>query len=351
MKALYPYLHLINLAGLICFPPLYGEMDLEETLPDFVLESKKIDIPGYPHAYNPSIIRWKGSPLLNFRITHNPKSPFDSEIGLVWLDEEFHVISTPFFLDTKGLLPIPSRAEDGRLVQVGEKLYMVYSNNTEEKVIRGGFRVYIGEIICLEDSFELINKECLASFEGENRDIREKNWVPFDYNGNLMLAYSLNPHVIFQPIIGTGSCMTHAISNDLINWDWGHLRGGTPALNMEDSEYLAFFHSSKPMLTAHSEGNTILHYFMGAYTFSATPPFEINRISPEPIVGKGFYSGTPYASYYWEKKQRVIFPGGYLYDKDYIWIAYGREDHEIWIAKLHREGLMKSLIPIKQKKL
>jgi predicted GH43/DUF377 family glycosyl hydrolase len=100
------------------------------------------------------------------------------------------------------------------------------------------------------------------------------------------------------------------------------------------------------MLTAHSEGKTILHYFMGAYTFSSEPPFAITKISPEPIVVKGFYSGVPYTSYYWKKCQRVIFPAGYIYDSDYVWIAYGREDHEIWIVKLYREGLMQSLVPV-----
>ena len=35
---------------------------------DFVLEMKQIAIPGYSCAFNPSIIRWQGSPLLSFRI-------------------------------------------------------------------------------------------------------------------------------------------------------------------------------------------------------------------------------------------------------------------------------------------
>jgi predicted GH43/DUF377 family glycosyl hydrolase len=343
------FLNIKKIAFLFLFESslgIYAHIDLEQSIPAFVLESKKINIPGYPFAYNPSLIRWKESLLLSFRITHNPQSPFESEIGLVWLDEEFNVISQPFFLDTKGPLLIPSRAEDGRLLKVGEKLFLVYSNNTDLAVTKGGFRVHIAEIEIGENIFELKNKDCLAEFDGENKEVREKNWVPFDYNGNLMLAYSLNPHFILQPIIGTGSCISRALSQGIINWEWGQLRGGTPGLNLGGSEFLAFFHSSKPMLTAHSEGKIILHYFLGAYTFSNKPPFAITKISPEPIVEKGFYSGVPYTSYYWKKVQRVIFPGGYIYDKDSIWIAYGREDHEIWIVKLNREGLMQSLVPV-----
>jgi predicted GH43/DUF377 family glycosyl hydrolase len=334
---------------LLCFGfvfELHGHLDLEENLPDFVLYCKKIEIPGHPYAYNPSIIRWQGGLLLNFRITHNPKDPFESEIGLVRLDEDFNVISQPILLDTRGPLMINSRAEDGRLVQIGEKLYLVYSNNTESKVSKGGFRVHVAEVEITDTFYELKNKVCLSQFEGESKEIREKNWVPFDYNGNLMLAYSLNPHFILQPVMGTGSCISHAWSKGKINWEWGQLRGGTSAINIDGSEYLAFFHSSLSMITAHSEENSILHYFMGAYTFSCHPPFTITKISPNPIVGKGFYSGIPYTSYYWKKKQRVIFPGGYIFDKESIWLAYGREDHEIWIVKLNRKGLMQSLVPV-----
>lgn len=176
------------------------------------MESKKIEIPGYPYAYNPSIIRWNGSLLLSFRITYNPQSPFDSEIGIVRLDDEFNVIGISLFLDTRGPLMLNSRAEDGRLLQIGGNLYMVYSNNAEAQVSKGGFRVYIAEVVVNDNSIELINKECLSQFEGESKEIREKNWVPFDYNGNLMLAYSLNPHFILQPIIGTGSCLSKAWS-------------------------------------------------------------------------------------------------------------------------------------------
>ncbi len=325
---------------------MHAAVDLEEGIDDFVLDTKKIDIPGYPFAYNPSIIRWNGRLLLSFRITHNPKSPFDSELGMVWLDDEFNVASDPMLLDTRGPLLINSRAEDGRLVQMGGKLYLVYSNNTELQVSKGGFRVHIAEVEIDENFFELKNKECLSEFESESKEIREKNWVPFDYNGNLMLAYSLNPHFILQPIIGSGHCESTAWSEGRINWGWGQLRGGTPAIKIDGSEYLAFFHSSKSMLTAHSEEKSILHYFMGAYTFSGEPPFAITKISPKPIIGKGFYSGIPYTSYYWKKQQRVIFPGGYFCEDDNIYVAYGREDHEIWIVTLDRKGLMQSLEPI-----
>ena len=123
------------------------------------------------------------------------------------------------------------------------------------------------------------------------------------------------------------------------NW-----RGGTPGLIIDGSQYLAFFHSSKVMPTVHSNGDNILHYFIGAYTFAQHPPFEITQISPEPIVGRKFYNGTIYTPYW--KPVRAIFPCGYIFDGSYIWIAYGRQDHEIWLAKLDKEGLLNSLVPV-----
>ena len=37
---------------------LFAFLDLETMNADFVLETKKIDIPGYPDAFNPSITQW-----------------------------------------------------------------------------------------------------------------------------------------------------------------------------------------------------------------------------------------------------------------------------------------------------
>src|SRR5271154_2828326 len=97
------------------------------------------------------------------------------------------------------------------------------------------------------------------------------------------------------------------------------------------------------MATKHSNGARIPHYVMGAYVFDANPPFEITHMSPEPIIAKNFYSGQSYKTF---RPVRVIFPGGFIFDKEYIWIAYGRQDHEIWLVKLQKESLLKSLVTV-----
>lgn len=344
MKA-FPYLILLFFCW---FSNACGISDLEELTQDFVLETKQINIPGFPIGFNPSIIRWKGSLLMAFRNIPDRRFSFNSQLYLIRLDDDFEPLGLPQHLDTRSPHSmVPSRAEDPRLIEVNQRLYLVYSDCKEDKISRGGFRVYVAEIHEEEGQFSLVHNEGIFYFEGASQLVREKNWVPFDYKGHLLLAYSLDPHRIFLPFPGTNTCSTFSVSHPIIQWDWGVLRGGTAALPLDEENYLSFFHSSIPLSTIHSNGQKLDHYVMGAYTFSREPPFEITAISPEPIVGKNFYNGPAYKPYW--KPVQVVFPCGFTMDDRYIWIAYGRQDHEIWIAKLNRLALLESLIPVYQK--
>ena len=87
----------------------------------------------------------------------------------------------------------------------------------------------------------------------------------------------------------------------------------------------------------------MVHYFMGAYTFSPDPPFSITSMSPEPIVGEDFYVGPSYKTW---KPMRVVFPGGFIAAEKYIFVVYGKQDHEMWVVKLDKEKLLRSLIKL-----
>lgn len=320
-------------------------VDIESKAQGFVLETKQIQIPGYPIAFNPSLIRWRGQLLMSFRIIPDRRRKYDSEIGLVFLNEDFKPISDPQLLSLRDeYTTAPCRAEDARLLTIGDRLFAIYDDNTEEKLSKGGFRLYVAELFFDGEHFIAGNVERLSYYEGETRDLREKAWVPFEYQGALLLAYSLLPHKIFCPRLdGSETCDTIALSTSLIDWRLGTLRGGTPGF-IDNDRYLAFFHSSKEMATAHSNGQKILHYFIGAYTFSKEPPFQITSISPEPIVGKGFYNGAVYNHYF--KPIRCVFPCGYIFDGPFLWLAYGRDDHECWVAKIDKQKLLESLVEV-----
>jgi predicted GH43/DUF377 family glycosyl hydrolase len=90
------------------------------------------------------------------------------------------------------------------------------------------------------------------------------------------------------------------------------------------------------MASAASRGKKQWHYFMGAYTFAAKPPFEVTHISKLPIVARGFYTNS---SYY----KKVIFPGGFVVEGDYFYVAYSKDDQEMWIAKIDKEALRRTM--------
>ncbi len=320
---------------------LKGVIDLNSFEQNFILEQKKIEIPQYPDAFNPSIIRWQEKLLLSFRI-RDPHTKSTDAIGFIWLDDHFEPLEEPLRLQIVNQKPRNSSwPQDPRLILIKGNPYIVYSD-----LKKGGKererRVYIAKLRYDDHSFSIHAPVEMSHFVGEGACLQEKNWVPFDNNGSLLLAYSLHPHRIFKPILDTGRCEIHSESASKIKWDWGTLRGGTPALKDGD-EYVAIFHSSKHLTTVQSKGDKMQHYFMGGYRFLSHPPFSITKMSPHPIVGSKFYDGPSYQTW---QPLRVVYPGGILIDPDYLWIVYGKQDHEIWMAKLDKKAFYDSLVPV-----
>lgn len=322
---------------------LSASLDLEKRAQNFVLETKQIRLQNYPRAFNPSIVRWKGELWMSFRIFPENDAKI-AHLGIVKLNESFDVMGEPYilnFLDRSQ--SIRHSLEDGRLIASGDHLYIVY-NDHREPDSRWLRRVCMAELDFDGENFNCKNFEIFLHFDDVNPKKQEKNWTPFDYNGQILFSYSLQPHRIMKPLFGKQSCQTIFKSHGDIKWKWGEARGGTPALLLKD-QYLAFFHSMREMKTVHSKQKSMLHYFMGAYSFSSQPPFSITRISKEPIVAKGFYK--PKHKYYWGPR-RVVYPCGYVHDENFIWVSYGREDCEMWIAKIDKKMLLDSLVPVSE---
>jgi predicted GH43/DUF377 family glycosyl hydrolase len=317
-------------------------IDLDKMEQSFVLETKRIHIAGYPTAFNPSIVLWENHILMSFRF-RDPINNVANCVGFIWLDKNFNPVSEPQHLYMLEDETAYTHIQDPRLFVVKNKLYMAYSDLIKVPEAKEKKRTMcLAEIIYDGNRFKAIEKEYFLDFHGLKNNKFEKNWVPFDYEGLLLLAYSISPHKIFFPVKKENKCVTIAQSSELNSWNWGELRGGTPAL-LIDNFYLAFFHSSILTESVQSDNKSMTHYFMGAYLFENKPPFTIKKISPHPIVSKNFYNGSSYQTW---KALRVIFPCGFIYDDKHIWISYGRQDHETWIVKLDREGLLKSLIPL-----
>lgn len=331
------------LFSLLLLPLLISsfEIDLEENLDDCILETKQLFIPSYPDAFNPSMIRYQDKILMIFRI-RDPISKATNQMGLVFLDDDFNILSGPYLLNQELLhLEKRSMAQDPRLILIHDELYIVYNDTIvfPHHQIR---RMHISKIVFDGFQFILENPEIILSFDQEIRNRHEKNWSPFIYENDLYLIHNISPHRILKPLFGTNECLTISETNPPIQWNYGELRGGTQAYLVGDV-YLSFFHSSIDMQTVQSKGRKMTHYFMGAYTFSATPPFEIKSISPKPLFGKNFYNGEIHKTW---KPLRVVFPGGLIFDEKTIFVTYGRQDHEIWIVKFDKVKLLNSLIEV-----
>ncbi|MDP1881018.1 MAG: hypothetical protein Q8K60_08785 [Parachlamydiaceae bacterium] len=326
--------------------PLIALLNLEDFEDkSIILEMKQIYLPQHPFAFNPSIVKWKGEIFLCFREIIPSENYMGSRIGICQLDEKFNPIGCTQVIngiENFGL-------QDARLFSLKDRLFLIYSAGCKNLVPipnqHSGVncRMYIAELVFENDQFIAINNECLSKFENVNSNRAEKNWIPFEYSENLLFAYTLSPHRILFPHLSEGKCTTLYETKGNIYWPWGELRGGSQSI-LDDDQYISFFHSISFIKTTHSHGENIPHYFIGAYTHSKEPPFEITAISPHPIIGKGFYSGKIYTPYW--HPVRVVFVYGLICEHDCFWISYGRQDHEMWIAKLDKKALLKSLKPI-----
>lgn len=314
-------------------------------LQKIVTSTKRIFLQDFPGAYNPSIIQFEGNYLLTFRYLPNRfEQPWISQIGIVVLDPSFEQISDPVLIDTRfNYNNTPSQSEDARIFAYNGKLYLIYNDNMDLVFPSPWERrdMFIAELIYSDNEFVLCDPIKLYHETKYQNVLWQKNWSPFEWNGNLFLTYTINPHEILCPNLATGVCQStyETFTPKALNWHLGPIRGGTPPIFV-NGEYLAFFHSGIKTSSASSNNVELWHYYMGAYTFSAEPPFELTKISSSAIIHPSFYTYSTY-------EKRVIYPGGFVVDGPNLHVAYGKDDCEIWIATMNYQELKKSMVTIK----
>ncbi|MBM3194838.1 MAG: hypothetical protein FJZ60_03635, partial [Chlamydiae bacterium] len=290
-------------------------LDEKKKLADspFIEKSIRVEIADYPTAYNASIIPFKDKYLLAFR-TDRYRLPlaknlvhFRNYIGLVLLDQNFKTIQEPVILEKLG-----SRCYDPRLFMHLDRLYMSYGSAYEsdpDAVSRS--RINLVEI-CHEGGQFFVSQS--IAMKMKNIGTYEKNWSIFSHNDQIFYTYQIQPHKVLRVDTLHGFCNEVALTETPFSWNFGVLRGGTPALEREDC-YLAFLHSGIWFIGRH-------FYFMGAYTFSKTPPFEILKMSVDPFFFHDFYTS--------ERNPNIIsnvtFPGGYFIQNGKIYLCYGEND-------------------------
>ena len=183
--------------------------------------------------------------------------------------------------------------EDSRIFNHNGQLWLVY--NTHLTKFKQLYYVPV-HFNVTEDLFFILDPPMHVTYEREVNVRHQKNWSPFDYcpkcqfdkgyvdirrsspyRANLLFIYSLQPHRIVEtyPTSQEGSvdASTVFLTEMLpeFNWNWGEMRGGTPALLIDQDHYLSFFHSSGRLMH-----KNIITYVMGAYLFSRLKPHTYN---------------------------------------------------------------------------
>jgi predicted GH43/DUF377 family glycosyl hydrolase len=308
-----------------------------------VLSKRSYWFPNYPWAYNPSLVQVGSEFWLSFR--YHPdlfNQPWLSDVVIVRLNENLDPISEPQVINTRQRYSkTPSQSEDARLFAYRGRIFLIFNDCMDELWFSYHFRrdMFMAELFYEKGAFSL-SAPLKLTFEEEYNNRRcQKNWIPFEWDQTLLFSYTLNPHLVLYPNLKNGHCYKCHETSAPIQWEFGELRGGTPPL-LVDGEYLAFFHTPKIVQSESSLGYELWHYFAGAYTFSKEPPFEIKKVSSCPLMADGFYTPSYHA-------KRVIFPGGFALHGDKIYLAYGKDDSEIWIATLDKKELMNSLQPVR----
>ncbi len=291
-----------------------------------------LSIPGYPGAYNPSIVNLEQGFLLSFRYDDLRRNK--SMVGMVRLNRRFEVVGSPVLSDT--LLEL----EDMRLFWIEGVLY---ASGTRVE-IRSPTRTAIA--LCQVDVQTLKLKNAVDLMYHPQQV--EKNWTPLVHSNSsgktdLFYIYSHNPqHVLRVKSISTGA-IEHAIlpwSQKGLSWEhkWGAIRGGTPCVSIGD-ERLEFFHSS------FNDKNRRWWVF-GAMTFENSPPFRIKAISQYPIMAQGMYT-TPLVPRFKKRTFRVAFPGGFVEvkkkKKTLFYLVYGENDSGIKVMVLDKKRLLANM--------
>ena len=200
-----------------------------------------------------------------------------------------------------------SNCADPRLIWVGDRLVMIYSSldkSTKTEVVYGG--------VIMEADRRFIQPEThMVSLPGAGR---QKNWMPFVYDGSIHLIASVRPHRIYTLCLGTRLVSETAWAHPWFNDEF--MRGNTNPVQLEDGTWLGTFHTVVKQEHTH-------YYDNGCYVFEGHPPFKVLR-----CANRTYLSGEAAVEPYVRKAGliKVCFPAGMVREGNRLLISYGDND-------------------------
>jgi len=170
-------------------------------------------------------------------------------------------------------------------------------------------------------------------------DRKQKNWMPFFYNNNLMLIYNVNPHVILECDIHTGTCikMYQTFNENLPK----NIRGGSCAIrintfghsNISTSSVFDFY------VTATHVQRASHRYVTQFYAFETKPPFKIVGVSDDFVFDETNDNTKP----------SIQFASGLERIDDKIIVTFGEDDCSSKACQIPLANFLNALNPIKPK--
>lgn len=159
---------------------------------------------------------------------------------------------------------------------------------------------------------------------------RQKNWSPFEYNGELYCEYSIEPHVILKIDVDTGLTEEHWRSGPthLDIEDDTSLRGGTPPILIHNPTLAGGLPKSFYLGVGHTRTRSTSDYLHFFYTFEAAPPFKILHVTRR---------------FKLDGNERIQFAAGLSASDDMIYISYGVDDCYNRISRFYLKDIISIL--------
>lgn len=298
------------------------------------------------HVFNPAIVTIRGRLILAYRVV---TADGVRRVAVCELD------AASLQPKSETIVPLSDLMQDGaqwradpRFCTFGERLFIHYNDGW-----RIPNQIYLQEL----DPDRLVPRGTARPLvlEGPRSPV-EKNWLPFEHDGELLAVYRIAPHTILHvELAGAGdevSCRRLAETA----WNstpyakrFGEPRGGTPPVEV-DGIYYSFFHSAYPAdflrrsmgpLRRYMPRNS-MRYAAGFYGFSATSPFQPVLFTPTPVL-------RPARSL---PRRRLpplnpcvkdgVYPSGAVWSGGTWIIAYGARDELCCIGTLSHASLLKA---------
>lgn len=313
-------------------------------------------------VYNPAVTRFRGRLLMVYRVDFGFEKPFRVAAAICQLDEHLQVVPGSVVALSDTIRCEADNHYDARFLVFGERLF-VHFNNDWNTVPNQIFLVELDP-----DTLQARSAARILELAGPRQPC-EKNWILFEYNGELLAIYQIDPHVILRLDLkdsGLIRCQPAYRSE----WDttaysgrYGPPRGGTPPVRLGEN-YVSIFHSRRlpPQLMpsdlspAAQKLNRItwwkqfkrsfwerwmpVRYYGGVYGFAATPPFAPIFINPRLVLRPECEMKRQRPTAGHMSPRRVVYPCGLVHlDHDRWLVSYGVHDERCALRVLTNRDL------------